>query len=167
MASASRSPAVFVLGSRRTLERDVTDFGQAILDGLKNLETRLDRMDERLDRMGERLDRMDARLGRIENRLDHAEVRLDALEKSVAHLRAEIEHLPDFSLMMARSAITLERLNGVRDDMRETKIRLDEVFQSMATAPEITSLREEVRQFRAAEIDREIRIRALEERAPT
>jgi len=159
------------------------DLGQAILQGIERLNARFDGVDARFDGVDARLDRVEARLDRVEARLDGVEARLDRVEARLAKLEVEttslgervtsLEHVvadidvrlrswPDMHFLAAAANAQLANAKDLKDYMFETKTRLKEIYQTMATDPEIDALRADVSHFRDQSVDIEVRLATVE-----
>ena len=62
--------------------------GDAILQALRGLEGRFDRMNERLDRIDARLGQMDARFDRMDARFDRVDARFDRMDARFDQMEA-------------------------------------------------------------------------------
>ena len=149
-----------------------TDMSQAILEGIQAIDGRLDKMDARLDRMDGRLDRMDTRFDTTDRRLQNLETgfavvvtELRALDAGLSDLRRDVRSATDIRLLMANTQVMMTSMNAIRDEQLYQRIRLEEIHALMPSEPEITHLRREVPSFRETDLDREARIRRLEDLA--
>lgn len=110
------------------------DVGQAILDEVKRLGARFDRM----------------------------ESRMSAIEDVVADLDGRIKSFPDMHYLAAAAKAQLAQMREMKADAADFKVKIDEIYQSMATAPEIQNLREQVSRFRERSLDVDVRLGTIE-----
>lgn len=64
---------------------------QIIVQELKGINGRLDKIDERLDKLEERMDRLEARMDHIEARMDKNDERMDSIEDRMNHLEITMD----------------------------------------------------------------------------
>lgn len=108
----------------------MTDFGAAILEGLQQINGRLERIEARQMATDARQMSMDARLASMEADLKDLRASHTAVEADLRRLRGLFEALPDFRLMMVRSEVTLKKMNDVQHELIDLRARLSEVHKS-------------------------------------
>jgi hypothetical protein len=133
----------------------------AIDTRLGTVETRLSSMETNLGSVETRLGSMDSRLVLTNARLGSLESRSTAVEEAAAGLAVEIKSWPDMHYLAAAAKA---QLVYSRDDVADIKVRMDEIYRSMATSSEIQGLRDEVSKFRDQSIDIDVRIGTVEGR---
>jgi predicted nucleic acid-binding Zn-ribbon protein len=150
-----------------------SDVGQAILQGIERLNARFDRVEARLDRVEARLDRLETRMEGVETRLDSQNARLDrmearfdsrmsAIETAVAEIDVRLKTWPDMHFLAAAAKSQIVHLRDVKTDVVDIKVRMAEIYQAMATEPEIRNLRDEIAGFRERSVEFDVRIGTLE-----
>ena len=72
------------------------------------------------------------------------EGRMSNIEAVVADLDSRIKAWPDMHYPGAAARAQLAQTREIKTDLAETRVRIDEICQAMATDPEIKSLREDV-----------------------
>lgn len=153
----------------------MSDFGQAILDSIEKLgiriegrfsaiDSRLTGLEDRLSGVEDRLSAMDRRFVTMEGRQTTIDNRLTVLEQVVADLDSRIKMWPDMRYLGSAARTQMARTREIVADIAEMKTKLDEIYRTMATDPEIRHLREDVAHFRNQAIDLEVRIGAIESR---
>lgn len=145
------------------------DVGQAILEAVERLNGRFDGLEARFDRVETRLSAVETRLSAVETRLERVEGRqqviegrMAKIEQVVAELDTEIRTWPDMHYLAAAARAQMTYSRETRTDLTDLKVRMTEVFQSMATNPEVQALRDEVAQFRDQSIAIDIRLGTIE-----
>ncbi len=86
------------------------------------------------------------------------------IESVVAELNIELRSWPDMHFLAAAAKLHMNHIRAVKADVLDIKARIGEVFQTMATGPEIQMLRDEVSMFRDQSLEMEVRLGALEHR---
>ncbi|MGA2126468.1 MAG: hypothetical protein ABSG76_09980 [Xanthobacteraceae bacterium] len=147
----------------------VTEVGQAILEGIARLDEGIARLDARLTQVDGRLSAMETRLSSVETRLSSVETHLSMLENRqstieavVAELDHRIKTWPDMHFLAAATKAQIGHTRDIKADVSDIKSRMAEIFQTMATDPEIRSLREEVSRFRDQSVEFDVRIGTIE-----
>ena len=151
----------------------LSEFERAVLEGiqgiqarLEHVETRLEHVEARLEHVEARLDGMEARLGHLDTRVEHrfasTENRLEALEGVVADLDIRLKTWPDMHLLAATAKRQIGHMQQMQDELADIKTRMAEIYQAMATGPEIRLLREDVSGFRNQSVSLEVRVAAIE-----
>ena len=130
---------------------------QAILDEIQRLGTRFERVEARLETLDNRTARLESRMAGLENRMTN-------IETVVADLDGRITSWPDMHYLAAAAKAQLANTREIKADLADARIRIDEIFQAMATDPEIRSLRADVARFREQSLDTEVRLGAIEGR---
>ena len=115
-----------------------SDVGQAILQGFERLSVRLDRAEARFDS------------------------RMSAIEAAVADIDGRLKAWPDMHYLSAAAKAQITYLQEVKADVADVKVRLDEVYQAMATEPEIRNLRDDIARFRGRSVDLDVRVGTFE-----
>jgi phage gp16-like protein len=118
-----------------------TAIAQAILDEIKGLASRFER---------------------VEGRMSGLERRMAALESVVADVDSRVKGWPDMHYLSAAAKMQLTRTQEVKNDLAEARVRIDEIFQAMATNIEIKNLREDVARFRDQSLETEVRLGTIE-----
>ena len=161
----------------------VTEVGQAILEGIGRIDARLAQVDGRLSAMETRLSSVETGLSSVETRLSSVETRLSSVETRlssvethlsilenrqstievvVADLDHRIKTWPDMHFLAAATKAQIGHTRDIKADVSDIKSRMAEIFQTMATDPEIRSLREEVSRFRDQSVELTVRIGTIE-----
>jgi hypothetical protein len=99
---------------------------------------------------------------RLGTRFERVEGRMSNIEGVVADLDGRIKAWPDMHYLGAAARAQLTQTREIKTDLAETRVRIDEIFQAMATDSEIKSLREEVARFRDQSLDVEVRLGTVE-----
>jgi len=99
---------------------------------------------------------------RLGTRVERVEGRMSNIEGVVADLDGRIKAWPDMHYLGAAARAQLTQTREIKTDLAETRVRIDEIFQAMATDSEIKSLREEVARFRDQSLDVEVRLGTVE-----
>ena len=85
---------------------------------------------------------------RLDNRLSGLEKRMSTIEDVVADLDGRIKAWPDMHYLGAAAKAQIAHTRDMKADIAGIKVRMDEIYQAMATDPEVRSLREDVSRFR-------------------
>jgi hypothetical protein len=117
-----------------------SDVGQAILDEIK-------RLGERFGRVEDRVSSLDGRMGSLESRMGSLESRMTSLEGVVADLDGRVKSWPDMHYLAAAAKAQLSHTREMKTDVANIKVKMDEIYQSMALNPEVQNLRDEVAHF--------------------
>jgi chromosome segregation ATPase len=147
-------------------------------DILQEIQRRLESMDAHLGAIGTRLGSVETRLGSVETRLVSMDSRLlltnarlgslesrsTAVEEAVAGLSIEIKTWPDMHYLASAAKAQLAHSRDFRADVSDLKVKVEEIFRSMATSPEIQGLRDEVSRFRDQSVDIDVRLGTVEGR---
>ena len=153
-------------------------FEIAVLEQLKSLNVAVSRLDGRMDALETRMGGLEARMGGLEARMGGLEARVLSLEESVsalaietrantaglAALTAKVNSFPDMHYLMAAAKVQLDHVKDFRGWKAEQRVKNDEIYHSMATSSEITTLRHEVDDFRSEMTDTDVRLRSIEVR---
>ena len=131
---------------------------------LGSVETRLGSMETRLGSVETRLGSVDTRLVLTNARLGSLESRSTAVEEAVAGLSIEIKTWPDMHYLASAAKAQLAHSRDFKADVSDLKVKVEEIFRSMATSPEIQGLRDEVSRFRDQSVDIDVRVGAVEGR---
>ncbi|MDE3175382.1 MAG: hypothetical protein KGM15_04640 [Pseudomonadota bacterium] len=107
---------------------------------------------------------MEARVGNVDARMSGLEARMTAVETVLADLDGRVKSWPDMHYLAAAAKAQLTQTREIKADLAEARIRVDEIFQAMATDSEIRNMREDVARFREQSLDAEIRLGAIEGR---
>lgn len=89
---------------------------------------------------------------------------MSKIEDVVADLDGRIRAWPDMHYLGAAAKAQLAHSREIKADLAETRVRIDEIYQAMATDPEIKSLRDEVARFRDRSLETEVRAGVVEGR---
>jgi chromosome segregation ATPase len=111
-----------------------------------------------------RLASFDRRLASFDGRLTTLEARMANIETVVAELDVRIKTWPDMHFLASAAKMQLKHTREIQSDLSDARIRISEIFQAMATDPEIKSLRDDVTRFREQSQSLEVRLGALEGR---
>jgi hypothetical protein len=84
------------------------------------------------------------------------------IETVVADLDGRIKSWPDMHYLGAAVKAQLVQTRDMKADVADIKVRMDEIYQGMATDPEIRNLRDEVSRFREQSLENEVRLGAIE-----
>ena len=128
---------------------------QAILDEIKRLATRFEQVEGRMTNLDNRMSKLDNRMSSLDNRMSN-------IETVVADLEGRIKLWPDMHYLAAAAKAQLTQTRELKADLAEARVRVDEIYQAMATDPEIKSLREEVARFRDQSLETEVRLGTIE-----
>jgi hypothetical protein len=99
---------------------------------------------------------------RLGAKFDRIEGRMSKIESVVAELDSRIRGWPDMHYLVAAAKAQLTQTREIKTDIADTKVKIDEIYQAMATDPEIKSLREEVARFRDQSLETEVRLGTIE-----
>ena len=99
---------------------------------------------------------------RLNTRLEGLESRLSVIEGAVADMDGRLKSWPDMHYLSAAAKAQIAHIGEMKADVADIKVRTDEIYQAMATDPEIRHLREEVGRFRNQSINLDVRIGAIE-----
>jgi hypothetical protein len=99
---------------------------------------------------------------RLAARFDRVEGRMSNIETVVADLDGRIKSWPDMHYLGAAVKAQLVQTRDMKADVADIKVRMDEIYQGMATDPEIRNLRDEVSRFREQSLENEVRLGAIE-----
>jgi chromosome segregation ATPase len=139
------------------------DAGGKNLDGrLAVLETRtagLENLDGRLAALEAGDKNLDGRLAGLEAGIKKLDERLESLDVRTAGL----ENL-DLHFLQSTVRRLLDEARDTGDALRQIEVKMDEVYSSMATSPEIKRLREAVSDSATRERELDIRLSTIESR---
>jgi chromosome segregation ATPase len=135
---------------------------QAILDEIRGLATRFEQVDGRLSTIEGRLSTIEGRLSSLDGRLSTLENRMSNIEDVAADLDGRIKTWPDMHFLAAATKAQLTHSRELKADVADMKTRFAEVYQAMATDPEIKTLRDEVSRFRDQSLETEVRLARIE-----
>ncbi|MGO9768953.1 MAG: hypothetical protein ACLPSW_05240 [Roseiarcus sp.] len=99
---------------------------------------------------------------RLAARFERVEGRMANIEGVVADLDGRIKSWPDMHYLGAAMKAQLAQTREMKTDVADIKVRMDEIYQAMATDPEIRNLRDEVSRFREQSLENEVRLGAIE-----
>jgi predicted nucleic acid-binding Zn-ribbon protein len=118
-----------------------------------------------------RMSALEAGMSKLEARVSNEQIRISTLERRmgniedvVAALNTEIRTWPDMHFLGAAAKLQMTHTREIKTEVADIGVRVKEIFQAMATDPEIKSLREEVSRFRDRSLTIEVRLGALEGR---
>jgi len=131
---------------------------------LGSVDARLSSLDARLASVDVRLASMDTRLVSTNARLGSLESRSTSVEEAVAELSVEIKSWPDMHYLAAAAKSQLVHSRDIKTDVADLKVKMEEIYRSMATSPEIQGLREEGSRFRDQGLDIDVRLGTVEGR---
>lgn len=155
-------------------------FGQAILDEIKHigarLESRMSELETRMSGLETRMSGLETQMSGLENRMSGLETRMSGLESRmsgltsrmstienvVADLNFQIKSWPDMHFLAAAAKTQLAYSRETKATVSDIKVRLGEIYQAMATDPEVRSLRDDVASFRDQSADIEVRVGTIE-----
>ena len=103
---------------------------QAILQAIARLEARLERMESRLSGV-------ETRMSGLEGRLSSIESRMSAIELVVADMDGRLKSWPDMHCLTAAAKAQMAHTRELKSDVADIKVRMGEIYQTMATDPEI------------------------------
>jgi hypothetical protein len=130
---------------------------QAVLQGIERLNARLERMENRMSGV-------EIRMAGIEGRLSSMEGRMSAIELVVADMDGRLKSWPDMHYLAAAAKAQMIHTREIKSDVADIKVRMGEIYQAMATDPEIRNLREEVGRFRDQSVTLDVRVGTIEGR---
>ena len=131
------------------------EIGQALLDEIQRLGLRFERLEGRMSSF-------EGRMSSFEGRMSSMEGRMSNIEAVVADLDGRIKAWPDMHYLGAAARAQLTQTREIKTQLAETRVRIDEIYQAMATDPEIKSLRDEVARFRDQSVETEVRLGTIE-----
>jgi hypothetical protein len=76
---------------------------------------------------------------------------LSTIEGVVAEVDARLKSWPDMQYLAAAAKPQMAHTRELKADVADIKVRMGEIYQAMATDPEIRNLREDVSHFRGSE----------------
>ena len=136
------------------------DGRMSTLDGrMSALEGGMSTLDSRFE---DRMSALDGRISTVDIHMSALERRMTNIETVVAELDVRIKTWPDMHFLAAAAKAQLIHSREIKADVVDIRIRVGEIYQAMATDPEIKSLREEVSGFRDRSLETEIRIGTIE-----
>jgi len=145
---------------------------QAILDEIKRLSTRFERVEGGISMLDNRMSNLEAGMSKLEARTSNVEIRISTLERRmanietvVADLDTEIRTWPDMHFLGAAAKAQMTHSREIKNEVADIGVRVKERFRLLATNPEIKSLREEVSRCREWFVMTEVRLGAIEGRA--
>lgn len=141
-----------------------SDVGQAILDEIKRLGERFGRVEDRVSSLDGRMGSLESRMTSFESRMTSLESRMTSLEAVVADLDGRVKSWPDMHYLAAAAKAQLSHTREMKTDVADIKVKMDEIYQSMATNPEVQNLRDEVAHFRDQSVTIDVRLGAIEGR---
>ena len=124
---------------------------QAILDEIKRLATRFEQVEGRMANLDNRM-----------SRIVVLDIRMSNIETVVTDLEGRIKLWPDMHYLAATAKAQLTQTRELKAGLAEARVRIDEIYQAMATDPEIKSLREEVARFPDRSLETEVRLGTIE-----
>jgi NADP-dependent 3-hydroxy acid dehydrogenase YdfG len=115
-----------------------------------------------IERLNARLERMEGRMSGMEGRLSSMENRMSTIEFVVADMDGRLKSWPDMHFLTAAAKAQMAHTRELKSDVADIKVRMVEIYQAMATDPEIRSLREEVGRFRDQSVALDVRVGTIE-----
>jgi hypothetical protein len=115
-----------------------------------------------IERLNARLERMESRMSGMEGRLSSMEGRMSTIEFVVADMDGRLKSWPDMHYLTAAAKAQMAHTRELKSDVADIKVRMVEIYQAMATDPEIRSLREEVGRFRDQSVALDVRVGTIE-----
>ena len=115
-----------------------------------------------IERVDARLERMEGRMSNLEGRMATLEGRMSTIELVVAEVDVRLKSWPDMHYLAAAARAQIAHSQQMKSDVSDIKIRMNEIYQAMATDPEIRNLREEVGRFRDQSVALEVCVTTLE-----
>ncbi len=144
---------------------------QAILEEVRRLATRFERMEGRMSALEARMSALEGRVSGVEGRMSTFESRMSGLdarmtniEDVVAALNLEKRTWPDMHFVGAAAKSQTSHSREIRAEVSDIRVRVEERYQAMATDPEIKSLRQEVSRFRDQSLTTDVLLGAIEGR---
>ena len=119
---------------------------------------------DEFQRLAARFERVETRVAGLDTRVAGLEARMTTIETVVADLDGRVKSWPDMHDLAAAARAQLTHTRAIKADLADPRIRIGEIFQAMATDPEIKTSREDVTRFRKQGLDIEIRLGAIEGR---
>jgi hypothetical protein len=99
---------------------------------------------------------------RLDTRLSGLEKRMSTIEDVVADLDGRIKAWPDMHYLGAAAKAQIAQTRDMKADIAGIKVRMDEIYQAMATDPEVRNLREDVSRFRDQSLENEVWLGVIE-----
>ena len=99
---------------------------------------------------------------RLDTPLSGLEKRMSTIEDVVAALDGRIKAWPDTHYLGAAAKAQIAQTRDMKADIAGIKVRMDEIYQAMATDPEVRNLREDVSRFRDQSLENEVRLGVIE-----
>jgi chromosome segregation ATPase len=152
-------------GRMSTLDGRMSDIDgrMSALEGrMSALEGRMSALDGHVSDLDGRVSKLDGRMSNVEVHLSTLESRMANIEDVVADLDGRIKLWPDMHFLAAAAKAQLTHSRETKADLADIGVRVREIYQSMATDPEIKSLRDEVSRFRDRSLEHEVRLGSLE-----
>ncbi|MFZ0207631.1 MAG: hypothetical protein WAL59_16285 [Roseiarcus sp.] len=87
---------------------------------------------------------------------------MSTIEDVVADLDGRIKAWPDMHYLGAAAKAQIAQTRDMKADIAGIKVRMDEIYQAMATDPEVRNLREDVSRFRDQSLENEVRLGVIE-----
>jgi len=106
-----------------------------ILDELKAVNQRLDKVDSRLDQVDNRLDRVDGRLDQVDNRLDRVDGRLDQVNSRLD----KMDH--DLTEVKKLQQETIARVDLIEKQIHDAAMNLSEDIKHLGKKVEVMNNR--------------------------
>jgi uncharacterized protein YhaN len=101
-------------------------------------------------------------IDKLNARFDRVESRLATIEGAVADIDGRLKSWPDMHYLSAAAKVQVTHTREMMADVAAMKVRMDEIYQAMATDPEVRSLREDVARFRDQSLNLDVRISTIE-----
>ena len=137
--------------------------GMSALDGrMSTLDGRMSALEGGMSALEGGMSTLDGRISTVDIHMSALERRMTNIETVVAELDVRIKTWPDMHFLAAAAKAQLIHSREIKADVVDIRIRVGEIYQAMATDPEIKSLREEVSGFRDRSLETEIRIGTIE-----
>ncbi|MBV9637165.1 MAG: hypothetical protein JOZ40_21275 [Methylobacteriaceae bacterium] len=109
-----------------------------------------------LEAFGRRFDGLEALFERVE-------ASLRALEMTVRSIDAGVRAVPDLNALANRAKLTLDMLQEYRDGMSMMRAGIKDFARVNVTRGEIESIHSDLRRLEAKDLDKEVRLRMVEE----
>ena len=93
---------------------------------------------------------------RLDTRLSGLEKRMSTIEDVVADLDGRIKAWPDMHYLGAAAKAQIAQTRDMKADIAGIKVRMDEIYQAMATDPEVRNLREDLSRSRDQSLENEV-----------
>jgi hypothetical protein len=102
---------------------------------------------------------------RLDTRLSGLEKRMSTIEDVVADLDGRTKAWPDMHYLGAAAKAQIGQTRDMKADIAGIKVRMDEIYQAMATDPDVRNLREDASRLRDQSLENEVRLGVIESHA--